>query len=236
MKPFDIAFNFLKSELIESLLDRMEGAELDLSKIPEREEMRDWERFLHSNKRDIPEEERKFPSLRHEPEKQLSDAMDEDLRQLEERQRKQQMKELEELLNQGYGLSRPPNIENEIARFKRSDAGQELREALESQLRDKRISQITGVDSPPKQEYDMRNEFLRTDKMPTTEDQMLIHALKTGDSSALDRYQARTRNPLVGDMPLQEFEQHYPTEMEIERELPSSVIPKEFENLESLFG
>jgi hypothetical protein len=231
MKPFDIAFNFLKSELIESLLDRMEGAELDLSKIPEREEMRDWERFMHSNKRDIPEEERKFPSLRHVRENNLRMQNDEDAKKLQDEMNALDMKELEALLDEGYinygqRLTRPTNIANEIARFKMSDAGQELRDSLEDQLRDKRISQITGVGSPPNQEYDMR---------PTTEDQMLIHALKTGDSSALDRYQARTRNPLVGDMPLQEFEQHYPTEMEIEPQLPSSVIPKQFENLESLF-
>ena len=54
MKPFEISMDFLlKSRenraLLESLLDRMEGAELNLDDIGAQNELRDWNRAAHVN-------------------------------------------------------------------------------------------------------------------------------------------------------------------------------------------
>ena len=233
MKPFELSMDFLlKSRenraLIESLLDRMEGAELNLDEIDAQNELRDWNRAAHINeilsnplgssqgarrrarkrKSKYDPLEVQYPSLRHMREQKEyyqpteTELRMQEIRDNEKRRRKQGEDEYREHI---LGLHGPieQQMKNAIARFKLSDAGQELQESLEEDMRNRKIANITGVPTPEKQQ-----------KRPTsTEENFLLHALRTGDSSILDRYQTKTDNPLIGDLSLQDFERFYPTEM-----------------------
>ena len=245
MMPIDIAFNFLKSELLESILDRMEGEEIDLGKIGQDEEMRNWNRFIHSNKRHIPEEERKWPSLRHVREKKEIDEQDirDDIFAEEERAYEDSIarRNYEDELR--YRETPQEQIQDALVRFKTSDRGQRMREELEDRLKQKHISQLVGVEPPQNKPFSLR-EIGQGQGATTLEDKLLLDALRTGDTAQLDRYQIRRENPFVGDMSLQQFEQTYPTETPVQHDLPSSVdnegifqdeirnLPDEFDSLD----
>ena len=56
------------------------------------------------------------------------------------------------------------------------------------------------------------------------EEELLLHALKTGDAGPLERFQQPTHGSMIGDMPLQQYEQVYST-MPTPELQASSVIP-----------
>ena len=135
-----------------------------------------------------------------------------------------------------------PTLEQELAekvhRFKESDMGRKMLENLKERQRNRKIEQITGVPAPPMppisdvihehldEHYPIGpslgyNKIVREENLTgaatgmTEEDRALLHHLKGGGIEPLEFLQAHGQGetPLIGDMPLQTFEQIYPTEM-----------------------
>ena len=96
-------------------------------------------------------------------------------------------------------ISRPTNVERELRHFRHSNRGIELAEQLQEQQRQNKINRLIGV-SPQK--------FGSSSNM---EEELLLHALKTGNAGPLERFQQPTHGSMIGDMPLQQYEQVYPT-------------------------
>ena len=241
MKPFELSMEFLlKSRdnraLLESLLDRMEGAELNLDDIDAQSELRDWNRAKHRNVLgglDLPAT--KYPSLRHNREqkehtdetKEFDDMWYPYMEDMPGRDRRwvEKIHAFPELLHPRFTpLSEEEEIANKIARFRHSDAGQELQELLAEQLKDKHISKVTGIE-PPEQDVSsiIFNQRRLNPSWPSIDEKALLSAIRGGDLQPFEQMQARRKNPLIGDLPLEEFERFYPTEMPVQHDLPSGV-------------
>tara|TARA_R110000824_G_scaffold400338_1_gene607643 strand:- start:8988 stop:11912 length:2925 start_codon:yes stop_codon:yes gene_type:complete len=261
MKPFEISMDFLlKSRenraLLESLLDRMEGAELNLDDIDAQSELRDWNRAEHRNKigneaRRLqtsqswrgPTEQRvreskydpseiQYPSLRHiREQKERGQSTEEELRMrgIEDnyaRRMKQDLVDEETYHALSDRFTIEEQIANKIARFRHSGAGRELQESLAEQLKDKHISKVTGIE-PPEQDVSsiIFNQRRLNPSWPSVDEKALLSAIRGGDLQPFEQMQARRENPLIGDMPLEEFEQRYPTEMAVPQFGASAISP-----------
>ena len=139
-----------------------------------------------------------------------------------------------------------------LEQFEQSDTAKKLRDALEERKRARKINDITGVKVPlpsiretltatENRPTNLRRVAnLGEDPHATpralfnenhwitglsSEDQALLHQLKGGSGDALEMMQAHKTSPtgLVGDMPLEEFEKVYDTEMPV----PEPKIPPE---------
>ncbi len=145
----------------------------------------------------------------------------------------------------------PRTLENELAdkvrQFKQSEKGQMMLENLKERQRNRKLEQITGVPAPPmppigdvihehldehfpkgsgeREWKDVQEQLTGAATGMTAEDRALLHHLKGGNVEPLERLQAHGQGetPLIGDMPLQAFEQNYPTEMAVPQDLPPSV-------------
>ena len=221
MNPIDRAFLFLKAPRDNiDLHRRIAEITRDVpDDIENYEDLIDWKRFAHaqSGNRRIPDIERKYPSLRHTRERksQLEDDKQDELRAAANRDfRDKEIQELEDFRLRpsqffspryisAYGpeprISRPTNVERELRDFRHSNRGIELAEQLQEQQRQNKINRLVGV-SPQK--------FGSSSNM---EEKLLLHALKTGDAGPLERFQQPTHGSMIGDMPLQQYEQVYPT-------------------------
>tara|TARA_R100000234_G_scaffold24655_1_gene14260 strand:- start:1319 stop:2137 length:819 start_codon:yes stop_codon:yes gene_type:complete len=239
MNPIDQAFLFLKAPRDNiDLHRRIAEITRDVpDDIENYEDLIDWKRFAHaqSSNRLIPDIERKYPSLRHTRERkiQLEDDRQDELREAADRDFKdKEIQELEDFRLRPFGqpgqtirdnmfslrhspdlrISRPTNVERELRHFRHSNRGIELAEQLQEQQRQNKINRLIGV-SPQK--------FGSSSNM---EEELLLHALKTGDAGPLERFQQPTHGSMIGDMPLQQYEQVYPT-MPTPELQASSVIP-----------
>ena len=140
-------------------------------------------------------------------------------------------------------------LEHKVHQFKRSDKGQKMLENLKERQRNRKLEQITGVPAPPmppihdvihehldehypKDSPDFKyrgypdGELTGTGTGMTAEDRALIHHLKGGSTKPLETLQAHGQGetPLIGDMPLQAFEQAYPTEMAVPQPGASAIL------------
>ena len=206
--PFDIAFAFLKK-----------AQEMPTS----------WERALHQNHPDTSEEERIWPSFRHVREREdelLQDYHDEDMQDY-----KNQL--LQETLDSILLPDTPPpkgpqsSLEEEkresLERVKQQVAAGELPHITELQdrLRNRKIDRIIGRKPEPLIPSSTRPSLITG---TTTPEQVLLEALRSGDNRAYENLQAQFSNPLIGDMPLSDFEKVHSAEMEVpERGAPVAV-------------
>ena len=143
---------------------------------------------------------------------------------------------------------KPPTSEQELAtivsRFKDSEKGQKMIENLKERQRNRKLEQISGVPAPPmppigdvihehlNENYpigsdernwkDIQAQLSGTATGMTEEDRALLHHLKGGSVNPLQFLQAHEQGetPLVGDMPLQTFEQTYPLQTDIKPYIP----------------
>ena len=142
-----------------------------------------------------------------------------------------------------------PTLEDELAtkvsRFKDSEKGQKMLENLKERQRNRKLEQISGVPAPPMppigdvihehldENYPIDpslgyNEIARQKELSgvasgmTEEDRALLHHLKGGSVNPLQFLQAHGQGetPLVGDMPLQTFEQTYPLQTDTKPYIP----------------
>ena len=143
---------------------------------------------------------------------------------------------------------KPPTLEDELAtkvsRFKDSEKGQKMLENLKERQRNRKLEQISGVPAPPmppisdvihehldenfpkdsgeREWKDVRDQLSGTATGMTEEDRALLHHLKGGSVNPLQFLQAHEQGetPLVGDMPLQTFEQTYPLQTDTKPYIP----------------
>mgnify|MGYP003132369651 FL=1 len=141
-----------------------------------------------------------------------------------------------------------PTLEDELAtkvsRFKDSEKGQKMLENLKERQRNRKLEQISGVPAPPmppisdvihehldenypkdsgeREWKDVRDQLSGTATGMTEEDRALLHHLKGGSVNPLQFLQAHGQGetPLVGDMPLQTFEQTYPLQTDTKPYIP----------------
>ena len=138
-------------------------------------------------------------------------------------------------------------LADKVRQFKQSGKGQMMLENLKERQRNRKLEQITGVPAPPmppigdvihehldehfpkgsgeRERKDVQEQLTGAATGMTEEDRALLHHLKGGNTEPLEFLQAHGQGetPLIGDMPLQAFEQTYPTEMPVPQDLPPSV-------------
>ena len=199
--PLFLAFKFLKKaqtrdEILQQLLDQAE----------ESRRFRDWRDLAHRERSDTPEEERKYPSLRHVPTQKEKEERERAFDRDTDKELQYNLERIDRT-NELAAESASKFLRNEIGSsindFRNSPEGQSMLNELINQQKQNKINEIIGMPRIPSRDI--------STSMPT-KDRVLVEALKTGDTSTLDRLQQRQTGPLVGDMPLEEYEKTYPVQ------------------------
>ena len=196
MKPINQAFYFLKHNRHSDIQDYISADDLSifgdnisdlLSESQKRlnvgRMMRPWGRYSASKNKNLSDETRKFPSLRHLESFREQDAYIADVERLNTQRNNMRMAELERRNEERR--AEPLNTKNDIRwyinRFRESEAGEKLLEDLEAHQKENKIRNITGEERLP---------LTSNLQIGSAEDAMTLEAIR-GNSQPLQDLRAK---------------------------------------------